>query len=117
MDTKNPAVAKHLAIPPQLIEEVKDDPSRLQSVARVMGAVNLHNMFVQVSERDATFQQRVEFQKVVNKIGRLEPTDTQAAGGGFSVTINIPAVGSTSGAVIEAKADVLGVSVDEGVEV
>ena len=70
-----------------MIEEVKDDPSPLQSVARVMGAINLHNMFVQVSDRDATFQQRAEFQKVVNKIGRLEPTDAQVANGGFSLKI------------------------------
>lgn len=88
MDTRNPAVAKHLNIPPALLEEVADNPAVLQPVARVMGVVNLHNMFMQVSTPDATFNQRAEFQKLVNKIGRLEPeADTGGPGNGFSLKI------------------------------
>ena len=92
MDTHNPAVANKLDIPPAMLEEIQDNPTVLQPVARVMGAVNLHNMFVQVTHPEAPFTQRVEFQKLVNKIGRLEPDAAIGGGSGVTITINIPAL-------------------------
>lgn len=89
MDTMNPAVNQLFAMPPAAVEAVRDDPANLQPIARVMGAVNLHNLFMQVTGTDATIQQRIEFQKLVNKIGRLEPDEKQASTGGAGVIINI----------------------------
>ena len=89
-----------------MVDAIRDDPTFIQPVARAMGAVNLHNLFTQVSHPDATVAQRLDFQRMINKLGQLEPEATQAApGAGFSITINIPATPTTLGTVIEAKSE------------
>ncbi len=104
-DLTNPAVAKHTAMPPALIEAIQEDPALIQPIARAMGAINLNNLFVKVTHPDASITQQMEFQRLVNKLGRLEPEATVAApGAGFSITINIPDTATSKATTIEATA-------------
>lgn len=85
---ENPALTRLTDMPPALVAAIQDDPAVLQPIARAMGAINMHNLFKQVSHPDATVAHRVEFQKLVNKIGQLEP-ETKAASAGFVFNINL----------------------------
>jgi hypothetical protein len=69
---------------------IEEDPSKMETVARMLGAVNLDNLFRHMQNPTINPMARIEFQKMLNKLGKLEPdnkTDTQ--GGGPQVVINI----------------------------
>ena len=87
---KNPATAPFTGMPPALLADLHDNPDRLQPIARAMGAINLEQMFQYVSRNpDCTFAQRLAFQELVNKMGRLlpEPKAAPQGGSGFSLKI------------------------------
>ena len=69
---------------------IEDDPSKMETVARMLGAVNLDNLFRHMQNPTINPMARIEFQKMLNKLGRLEP-DTKADVGqdGPQVVINI----------------------------
>lgn len=72
------------------LEAIEEDPSKLEVVARLMGAVNLDNLFRHMQSPDVAVNAKIEFQKLLNKMGQLEPdTGSDAAGGGPQVVINI----------------------------
>jgi len=57
---------------------------------RLLGAVNLDNLFRHMQNPDINPTARIEFQKMLNKMGRLEPdTKIDSAGTGPQVVINI----------------------------
>ena len=56
---------------------IEDDPSKMETVARMLGAVNLDNLFRHMQNPTINPMARIEFQKMLNKLGRLEP-DTKA---------------------------------------
>lgn len=74
---------------PKDLEDVKEDPTKLQVVARLMGAVNLENLFVALQDRQANASLKLDFQKLLNKMGGLEPDTQNTGGGGPQVVINI----------------------------
>lgn len=99
------ARAKNYAVPPQLVEDVQSNPEKMRPVARSMMAVNLHNLFKRVQHPATTIKDRLELQNLLNKMAGLEakePLNPHA--GQFSITINIPQVGSVPGKVIESTA-------------
>jgi len=55
------------------LEMIEEDPTKLETVARLMGAVNLDNLFRFMQQPDVNGQTRLEFQKLLNRMGRLEP--------------------------------------------
>jgi hypothetical protein len=69
---------------------IEEDPTKMETVARLLGAVNLDNLFRHMQNPTINPMARIEFQKMLNKLGKLEP-DTKAdnAGGGPQVVINI----------------------------
>jgi len=69
---------------------IEEDPSKMETVARMLGAVNLDNLFRHMQNPTINPMARIEFQKMLNKLGKLEP-DTKAdnIGGGPQVIINI----------------------------
>jgi len=69
---------------------IEEDPSKMETVARMLGAVNLDNLFRHMQNPSINPMARIEFQKMLNKLGKLEP-DTKAdnIGGGPQVIINI----------------------------
>ena len=69
---------------------IEEDPSKMETVARMLGAVNLDNLFRHMQNPTINPMARIEFQKMLNKLGKLEP-DTKAdnLGGGPQVVINI----------------------------
>lgn len=72
------------------LQMIEDDPAKMETLARLMGAVNLDNLFRYMQRPDVPANARLEFQKMLNKMGKLEPDkDEQAAGGGPQVVINI----------------------------
>lgn len=89
MHPQNPAVTQQTRLSPAQVQEIVDDPVQMQFIARAMGAVNLDALYKHVvSSPDATFAQRMQFQELVNKMGRLLPEpDKQAQGSGFSLKI------------------------------
>lgn len=105
--TEDDVKRKHTGVPPALVEDVQQNPEALRPVARSMAAINLHNLFVRMQEPATTNKDRMEFQSLLHKLGGLEIKDaaTAAPGAGFSITINLPQVGATPGATIEAKAE------------
>jgi hypothetical protein len=88
------------------LEHIEDDPSKMEVVARLMGAVNLDNLFRHMQNSNVNPMARLEFQKLLNKMGRLEP-DTKVDTGttGPQVVINITrAKDNSDGITIEGKA-------------
>ena len=75
---------------PADLQAIEDDPSKIETVARMLGAVNLDNLFRHMQNPTINPTARIEFQKMLNKMGRLEP-DTKADmnGSGPQVVINI----------------------------
>lgn len=69
---------------------IEEDPSKMETVARMLGAVNLDNLFRHMQNPTINPMARIEFQKMLNKLGKLEP-DTKAdnQSGGPQVVINI----------------------------
>ena len=69
---------------------IEEDPSKMEVVARLMGAVNLDNLFRHMQSPDVAVNAKIEFQKLLNKMGKLEPKDEAGQGaGGPQVVINI----------------------------
>ena len=75
---------------PYDIECIIDEPEKMEPVARAMGAVNLENLFKAMQDVKVNPTAKIEFQKMLNKLGKLEP-DTKAdnQSGGPQVVINI----------------------------
>jgi len=90
--------------------EIEEDPSKLETVARLMGAVNLDNLFRHMQAPDVAVNAKIEFQKLLNKMGKLEPDDKDAHGaGGPQVVINITrAKDHEHGVTIEGSASNVG---------
>jgi len=57
---------------------IEEDPSKMETVARMLGAVNLDNLFRHMQNPTINPMARIEFQKMLNKLG-----------GGAQVGINI----------------------------
>lgn len=69
---------------------IEEDPSKMETLARMLGAVNLDNLFRTMQNPTINPMARIEFQKMLNKLGRLEPdTKAENLGGGPQVVINI----------------------------
>jgi hypothetical protein len=69
---------------------IEADPALMETFSRLLGAVNLDNLFRTMQEPDINPATRIEFQKLLNKMGKLEP-DAKAnnSGTGPQVVINI----------------------------
>jgi hypothetical protein len=82
-------VDKPLLSPAQL-QAIEDDPTTMETFARLLGAVNLDNLFRHMQNPQVNPTARIEFQKMLNKLGNLEPdTKADAGAGGPQVVINI----------------------------
>ena len=82
-------VDKALLSPAELLA-IEDDPTLIETFARLLGAVNLDNLFRHMQNPDINPTARIEFQKMLNKMGRLEPdTKVDLGNGGPQVVINI----------------------------
>lgn len=93
------------------LEMIEEDPTKIEVLARLMGAVNLDNLFRFMQSPDINPMARLEFQKMLNKMGRLDPEkDDQNLGGGPQVVINITRAKDhgTEAVTIEGKANELG---------
>lgn len=72
------------------LAKIEEDPSLMETVARLLGAVNLDNLFRTMQNPEINPTARIEFQKMLNKMGRLEPdTKADVSGQGPQVVINI----------------------------
>ena len=75
---------------PAELAKIEEDPSLMETVARLLGAVNLDNLFRTMQSPEVNPTARIEFQKMLNKMGKLEPdSKAEAAGAGPQVIINI----------------------------
>ena len=70
---------------------IEDDPQKMETLARLMGAVNLDNLFRHMQNPTINPATRLEFQKMLNKLGKLEPDGKAIVGtdGSPQVIINI----------------------------
>jgi hypothetical protein len=89
-----------------MLQEIEEDPSKMETVARLMGAVNLDNLFRAMQNSTINPQTRIEFQKLLNRMGKLEPEEkARTAEAGPQVVINITrAKDADHGIVIEGQA-------------
>lgn len=72
------------------LQMIEDDPTKMETLARLMGAVNLDNLFRHMQNPTINPATRLEFQKMLNKMGKLEPDGKDAVGAnGPQVVINI----------------------------
>ena len=72
------------------LQMIEDDPAKIETLARLMGAVNLDNLFRHMQNPTINPATRLEFQKMLNKMGKLEPDGKSVVGeGGPQVVINI----------------------------
>jgi hypothetical protein len=91
------------------LQMIEEDPSKMETLARLMGAVNLDNLFRHMQNPNINPTARIEFQKLLNKMGRLEP-DSKSDGGssGPQVVINITrAKDHSDGIIIEGHSKAL----------
>ena len=72
------------------LRAMETDPAMMETFSRLLGAVNLDNLFRHMQNPDINPTARIEFQKMLNKMGRLEPdTKVDLGVGGPQVVINI----------------------------
>ena len=83
------------------LQMIEEDPSNMDTLARLMGAVNLDNLFRAMQDPNVNLSAKIEFQKMLNKMGRLEPNDKADLGVGPQVVINITRAKNDEGIVIE----------------
>lgn len=102
----DPNVLDRPILSPADMLAIEEDPSRMETLARMLGAVNLDNLFRHMQNPTINPMARIEFQKMLNKLGRLEPdTKADVGGGGPQVVINITrAKDHTDAITIEGKA-------------
>jgi hypothetical protein len=88
------------------LQAIEEDPSKMEVVARLMGAVNLDNLFRYMQRPDVPAAARLEFQKILNRMGKLEPEEkSRVAETGPQVVINITrAKDADHGITIEGQA-------------
>jgi hypothetical protein len=91
---------------PADLQAIEEDPSKMETLARLLGAVNLDNLFRHMQNQTVNPMARIEFQKMLNKLGRLEPdTKADVGGAGPQVVINITRAKDNSDAItIEGQA-------------
>ena len=86
----DPTLVDKSLLSPAELKAIEDDPSLIETFARLLGAVNLDNLFRHMQNPDINPTARIEFQKMLNKMGRLEPdSKLDVAAGGPQVVINI----------------------------
>ena len=86
----DPAKADQPILSPAQMAAIEDDPSLMETFARMLGAVNLDNLFRTMQNPTINPTARIEFQKMLNKMGRLEPdTKVDNSAAGPQVVINI----------------------------
>lgn len=71
------------------LQQIEENPENMETLARLMGAVNLDNLFRHMQNPTINPATRIEFQKMLNKMGKLEPDNKKDAGTGPQVVINI----------------------------
>lgn len=87
-DETNPAVAKHVQVPPALLEAVAEDPSAAQPVFRVKTLLLAHELYQK--RHTMTAQQQMALMESLAKMGNINPKENTAArSGGPGVSINI----------------------------
>lgn len=103
--TKNPALARLLNLPPAALEEISENPDALSKLSRVQLAMVQEKLARQYLDNpDASVAQGTAVHEALRKVSNLEPRQAGGpAGGGFSVTINIP--GIEKSLVVEGKAE------------
>ena len=104
MDTENPAVSRHTHIPPQLLEDVSQSPDKFEPVARAMAVVHMDALYRKMMDKDTPVAARLDFQKMLNKMSRLEPEAKNQGGGGAGVVINITRAKDHESVTIEGQA-------------
>ena len=86
----DPTQSHKALLSPKDLLAIEDDPSNMETFSRLLGAVNLDNLFRHMQNPDINPATRIEFQKMLNKMGRLEPdTKLDLGGSGPQVVINI----------------------------
>ena len=87
----NPDFANTSILSRGQLQMIEDDPAKMETLARLMGAVNLDNLFRHMQNPTINPATRLEFQKILNKMGKLEPDGKAVVGvdGGPQVIINI----------------------------
>lgn len=86
----DPTQVDKAILSPADLQSIEEDPSKMETVARMLGAVNLDNLFRHMQNPQINPMARIEFQKMLNKLGRLEPdTKANVGGTGPQVVINI----------------------------
>jgi len=84
------------------LQMIEDDPTKMETLARLMGAVNLDNLFRHMQNSTINPATRLEFQKLLNKMGKLEPDGKGPVGPeGPRVIINITRAVDREEVVIE----------------
>ena len=86
----DPEKADQSILSPAQMLEIEEDPTKLETFARMLGTVNLDNLFRTMQNPNINPTARIEFQNLLNKMGRMEPdTKADVANGGPQVVINI----------------------------
>mgnify|MGYP003647738776 CR=1 FL=1 len=86
----DPLLVDKAILSPVELQAIEDDPALIETFARLLGAVNLDNLFRHMQNPDINPTARIEFQKMLNKMGRLEPdTKVDLGASGPQVVINI----------------------------
>jgi hypothetical protein len=98
----NPDFAHKSILSRGQLQMIEEDPAKMETLARLMGAVNLDNLFRHMQNSTINPATRIEFQKLLNKMGNLEPDAKNDTGVGQQVVINITrAKDNTDDLVIE----------------
>ena len=64
----DPEKADESILSPAQMLEIEEDPSKIETFARMLGAVNLDNLFRTMQNPTINPTARIEFQKMLNKM-------------------------------------------------
>lgn len=110
----NPALEQHTSMPPAVIEEIAEDPKAIEKIARAMAGVNLDNLFTLMRNPNVSVTQRIEFQRLLNDMGKLAKKAEESVGVQLpTVIINVQNGATTMSLDAPKVIDVTPVVVDE----
>lgn len=97
MDTEStPFPTDHLTrVPPKLVELAIEDPKVIEPIARAMALVNLDNLFEKMRDPSISVGQRIEFQRLLNDIGRIAKKEDAGVAQVAMPTVRISFGGNT----------------------
>lgn len=103
MDVTNPAVDRHVTLPPKALDDVAESADALAKISRVQ-ALLVQDRMVRLALESESIPQLATTHEQLRKAASLAENASLGPSSGFTININVPAVNGRAPVTIEAKA-------------